>query len=580
MKIFANFWKYLNKNTKLSFFLIIFFSLIQSVLEMLGIAAVIPFVTFLLNPDALKNIEIISNYIDIESISKNENIIYIFCVILFLIFFFKNMIIIFTNKLTYKFVYSFRSNMYKNLLNKILHQDYLFFVQKGMGKIFHQTFLEVENFSANIVRPIIILVIEIFISFAIIILVIYTGYANGIIYIIPVFILAALILKKINRSIKLWSNERIASNEKIFNLNFNLIHGIKEIFILGKIKKILDNINIPLENLKNIDSKNAVVATLPKAILEQFIILVLIMIILSMRFVGSASEEIIITLTFYVAVAYRLVPSFNKIFTSYQQIKYGKPSLPIINEYSNLKKQNIFFDDANYEEINDDKIITFKDNVEFKNISFSYDGKNKIIKDLNFKINKNDLIGIYGQSGSGKSTFVNLLTRLIKPSSGQIFIDDIEVENLNDARKYQNFFNITSQDTFLLNGTIKDNIVFGSQSKISTKTLEDAIKFARLEEMLDELPNGIETDTGLTFKKLSSGQKQRITIARSIYLDREILIFDEATNALDEENEKIIIENICKLKLKKTIIIISHNLENLSKCDVIYSLEKGKLIKN
>ena len=172
------------------------------------------------------------------------------------------------------------------------------------------------------------------------------------------------------------------------------------------------------------------------------------------------------------------------------------------------------------------------------------------------------------------------MTRLIKPSSGQIFIDDIEVENLNDARKYQNFFNITSQDTFLLNGTIKDNIVFGSQSKISTKTLENAIKFARLEEMLAELPNGIETDTGLTFKKLSSGQKQRITIARSIYLDREILIFDEATNALDEENEKIIIENICKLKLKKTIIIISHNLENLSKCDVIYSLEKGKLIKN
>ena len=98
--------------------------------------------------------------------------------------------------------------------------------------------------------------------------------------------------------------------------------------------------------------------------------------------------------------------------------------------------------------------------------------------------------------------------------------------------------------------------------------------------MLDELPNGTETDTGLTFKKLSSGQKQRITIARSIYLDREILIFDEATNALDEENEKIIIENICKLKLKKTIIIISHNLENLSKCDVIYSLKKGKLIKN
>ena len=161
-----------------------------------------------------------------------------------------------------------------------------------------------------------------------------------------------------------------------------------------------------------------------------------------------------------------------------------------------------------------------------------------------------------------------------------MLIDSKKIEGLQDLRNYQNLFNITSQDTFLLNGSIKENIIFGNDTEISLEKIKESVKFARLEKMIDELPNGIDTDMGLTFKKLSSGQKQRIAIARAYYLDKQIMIFDEATNALDEENEKIIMENICKLKLKKTIIIISHNLKNLSKCDVIYTLKKGKLIKN
>jgi|TARA_B110000259_G_C13996217_1_gene394503 ABC-type multidrug transport system fused ATPase/permease subunit len=576
MKIFINFWNILNKKEKIFFITIIFFSIIQALLELIGIAAVIPLVTYLLKPEAIENLGFLSKVINLEKITSRENIITIFCIILFLIFLIKNIIIVLTNTLTYKFIYSIRSKLYKNILNKILHQDYLFFVKKGMSKIFNVTFSEVNNYTANIVRPIINFITEFLISFTIVSLIVFSGYLEGLFVILPMIILAGLILKKMNKSIKHWSSTRILNNENIFNLNFSLVNGIKEILIFGKIKKILNNFSSSLNSLEKVDAKNAVIVTIPRVILEQFIILVLILIILSMYYAGKSSDSIIIILSFFLAAAYRLVPSFNRIFVAYQQIKFGKPSQPLISEYYNLENKNLFTDDQNIDE-NNFNLINFKKNIHLKDISFSYSDNKDILHKLNFTINKFDVIGIIGVSGSGKSTFVNILTRLIKPDSGNLSVDNTEIKSLQNIRNYQNLFNITSQDSFLLNGSIKDNIVFGGDSKISLKKLDEAIKFARLDKMIDELQDGIETDVGLTFKKLSSGQKQRIALARAYYLDRKIIIFDEATNALDEENESKVIENILKLKSKKTIIIISHNEKNLKKCDKIFKFENKTL---
>ena len=576
MKIFINFWNILNKKEKIFFTTIIFFSIIQALLELIGIAAVIPLVTYLLKPEAIENLGFLSEVINLEKITSRENIITIFCIILFLIFLIKNIIIVLTNTLTYKFIYSIRSKLYKNILNKILHQDYLFFVKKGMSKIFNVTFSEVNNYTANIVRPIINFITEFLISFTIVSLIVFSGYLEGLFVILPMIILAGLILKKMNKSIKHWSSTRILNNENIFNLNFSLVNGIKEILIFGKIKKILNNFSSSLNSLEKVDAKNAVIVTIPRVILEQFIILVLILIILSMYYAGKSSDSIIIILSFFLAAAYRLVPSFNRIFVAYQQIKFGKPSQPLISEYYNLENKNLFTDDQNIDE-NNLNLINFKKNIHLKDISFSYSDNKDILHKLNFTINKFDVIGIIGVSGSGKSTFVNILTRLIKPDSGNLSVDNTEIKSLQNIRNYQNLFNITSQDSFLLNGSIKDNIVFGGDSKISLKKLDEAIKFARLDKMIDELQDGIETDVGLTFKKLSSGQKQRIALARAYYLDRKIIIFDEATNALDEENESKVIENIFKLKSKKTIIIISHNEKNLKKCDKIFKFENKTL---
>ena len=575
MDVLKIFWSFLDNKKKFFFFIIVFFSILQTMFEMIGIAAAIPFVTYLLKPEALKDIQLISNYFDTSNISFDENLMIIFCLIFFSIFLLKNFVIIFTNKISYNFIFSFRTNLFSNLLQKILHQEFLFFVQKGISKIFNTTFNEVHIFSVNIVRPLIIMLTEILVSLGILFLIIITGNSNGLILIFPVMVVVGLILKNLNKSIKNWALIRIENNEKIINYNLNLINGIKEILIFGKIKKILEQFNDSLKSLENVDVKNGVVTSYPKVLLEQSVILIFIIIILLMSRIGETNDNIIVLLSFYLAAAYRLVPSINKIFVSYQQIKFGKPSIPKIMEYYNLKKDNKFIE--NYET---NKSLGFENKIILKNISFSYKNDKNIFKDLNLEISKNKIIGIIGESGSGKSTVVNLLTGLIKSQKGNIIIDEKEINNPLHLRRYQNLFSITSQDTYLIDGSIKDNIIFGSNEKISNDRLKLSIKFARLDATINDLSDGMDTYVGSNIKQLSSGQKQRISIARSIYSNREILIFDEATNALDKENERHIFENLKKLKAKKTIIIISHDPDNLKICDYILRVENKNLVSD
>ena len=572
MKVISTFWQFLDSKKKITFFIIIILSIVQTFLEMVGIAAAIPFVTLLLNPEALSEIEIISNFIDIKKYSVEDNLIVFFCVIFFLIFLIKNILIFFTNKLINNFVFSLRSDLFSNLMNKILHQEYLFFVKKGISKIFNITFNEVNIFSTIFVRPLIILFTELFVTLGIIFLVIITGNKDSLLLIIPVLVFVFLLLKYFNRSIKKWAKIRIESNENIVNSNLNLVYGIKEILLYGKIKDTLQQFNRTLHSLQDIDIKNSTISTVPKILLEQSVILIFIIIIILMGYFDKTNDQIIIILSFYLAAAYRLVPSINKIFVTYQQIKFGKPSIPKIMEFFELKKNDLIFNTPDLSQP-----LNFEKFVKLENIKFNYEDREDLFDELNLTIYKNKITGIHGESGTGKSTIINILTGLIKPREGKIIIDEQIQDFSEKIRKYQNLFSVTSQDSYLLNGSIKENIIFGSTTDLSNEKIDQALNFSCLKETISDFPNGIESQIGHSLKQLSSGQKQRISIARSIYNNRSILIFDEATNALDEKNEKTIFDNIKKLKGKKTIIIISHNLENLKICDKIFKLENKKL---
>ena len=285
------------------------------------------------------------------------------------------------------------------------------------------------------------------------------------------------------------------------------------------------------------------------------------------------NQDIIPILALYAASAFKIIPALLKILSSFQSFNYINPALDNIYkqlmDYEILSKNETKVTGSSKIELN------FNNNIHVKNVDFEFTKKNKIFSNLDILIEKNSFIGIKGDSGSGKSTFLNIISGLIKPNSGLILVDDVEItKNIKSWRKKIGY---VSQSVFLLDTTIKNNIAFGVQEKnIDDNKINSAIDQAGLREYIESLEDKTKTVVGERGLKISGGQKQRIGLARALYFSPEILILDEATNSLDKETEKNILNTLIEMKNKITLIIVSHENKPLEITDKVYNLNEFK----
>ena len=283
-------------------------------------------------------------------------------------------------------------------------------------------------------------------------------------------------------------------------------------------------------------------------------------------------DAVISLILLYLVAALRIYPSLNNLIMIRLGLIQNRISIKKISDEilkSNISSEDIF-----------DRIekFDFNDQIEIKNLNYKYPNRSVTLKNINLTIKKNDIIGIIGKTGSGKSTLVKILMGLIDPSEGQINIDGQEIKK--EKYKWQNTFAYVPQNFHILDNSILDNVIFGHQyNEINKNLLINALKFASLDNFVNELPEKINTQVGPNGKKLSGGQAQRLGIARAIYQNRDIMIFDESTNSLDHKTEKEILDKIYNLRGSKTVIIITHNKDLLVKCDKIYNIENGELFE-
>ena len=210
-------------------------------------------------------------------------------------------------------------------------------------------------------------------------------------------------------------------------------------------------------------------------------------------------------------------------------------------------------------------------------MTFSYPGfDKKALQDINITINKGDLVALIGESGSGKTTLINLILGFLSPDDGSIEVDGVNISK--NIEGWQSRLGYVPKEIYLLDETIRENIAFGVPiEEIDSDKLNNAVKESRLEEFIKSLPDGLDTNAGYVGSKISGGQKQRIGIARALYTKPEILILDEATNALDIENENKIFDTLLENKIVETLIIISHRHNNLHRFNRVYEVKKGKV---
>jgi ABC-type bacteriocin/lantibiotic exporter with double-glycine peptidase domain len=383
-----------------------------------------------------------------------------------------------------------------------------------------------------------------------------------------------LILKK--KSKLLGQNRQKFS---LINLNYIMesFGGIKEIKVNLKEPQIIKNFYQNSLNLKKINYLFQILNQIPRLILELLFIISLVGLLFHLISSGLPSGEIVIFLGLLISIFARILPSIYKLSSSYINIGYYKPSVKLLFKELISHKGDVS-NKYNFNKKHDLK-IKFNDKIEMKKISFMYPGTTKeILSNTNLIINRGDKIGIYGESGSGKSTVVDLIIGLLDPTNGKILVDGKDIKK--NKKQWFKIIGYVPQNIFLNDDDIKSNITFyDTKNNIDFKKYNEVIKIAQLEALILDENSKDNHNVGERGMQLSGGQRQRIGLARSLYKKSEILIFDEPTNALDEKNETNFLNSIFSLKSNNTIIIISHKKNTLKKCNRIFTIKNKKILE-
>ncbi len=566
-------WSVLEKKHK-NFFLVIFaFTIVVTILEMLSFGAFVPLLELIFKVD--EGLYSKFTFFEKMALDNNSNLIFIFIFLLIFIFFIKNLFISFflwlQNKFSNEIFYFYSSKLFKLYLS----QPYKFFLNKNSSELFRNLHNEMNNFQFLILQ-LIYFFSELLIVFSILSFLLYLKFNEtiGAIFIILVgFSFLYLFTKK---KLFLWGKDQIVLSEKFHKNILQALNGFREIKIFDKENYFADRYKKNIKKYTNISAKVSTVTSLPKPILEFFLIFCFSLAMFYMLKINISEQEIFLNISLLALAGFRILPSVNRMTSCLQQINRLLPSADLIFNEFKLSKE---IDNNN---LNPDivKRYNFTNKVILKNVFFNYESSSlPVLQDVNFEIIKNKITGFFGDSGSGKSTILNILLGLLQPTKGQIYIDD-EIKQLNSLH-WRKKIGYVPQNTFLLDDTIKNNITLKlNHEPFDQKNFELSLKLSKVDEFLGKFQKREETQIGERGNRLSGGQVQRIAIARALYNNPDILIFDEAFSALDKNLEENLIETIIKDLAKiKTIIVVSHNINLQKVCEINYKLKNGTIVK-
>ena len=554
---------------KLKIFLLFIFSLIGVFLEVVGIGAVLPAVSLITDTDrsffGFDFYDLYKNSFFFGYLDFDATVLFV----LFLIFFIKFIFFLFLTWFQLSFVTDLSVQMSRTLFQKYLFSNYSLFFTKNSSEFMRNVINEGNGFIKKVFIPIIQTFMDFLILLGIVLLIFSVDVKSSIILLVIYGTFVILYISTIKKKLFKIGQEQLIHSRLKMKSSQEAFQGIKTLKIFLKEKKFIDRYVYHFWRDANFSRIIGFIQVVPKYSIEiitvsSFIFISLFMLKGNIKFI-----DIVPTLALYITAAIRIIPSISRLTNNNQMIKTGTAGLNnLYNEFKNLEK--VQTDNLKI------KNLDFEKNISLNNISFSYSEKSsKILNDINLIIKKGEAIGIVGKTGSGKTTFVDLILGLIDPSKGEVLVDNININQ--NKRGWINIIGYVPQEIFIFDDTVKNNIIFDFSKEIDINRLNIAINKSALNSFMDT--EGLETNTGDRGSRLSGGQKQRIGIARAIYKKSKLIIFDEPTSSLDTNTEKDIMNNIYKLKSENTLIIISHKSSSLEECDRIFEIKNGKLLQ-
>jgi ATP-binding cassette subfamily B protein len=557
--------KLLDSKTKSKLLWLVAFSIFLSIVETIGISAIMPFIDIATNFDTIHSNQYYQwafELFDFEnSINGNVNFAIAFGLTLFGFYLFRGGV-----NLLYSYVMAhFTQNLYakitKQLFKTYLAMPYQVFTGKNSSYLTKAIITEASLMSM-VIGSVLLIVSEMFVIIFLYIFMLLASWKITLVFTIILSIKILLLTKTVSKKIKAVGKTREKVQTKFYEIINRLFGDFKQAKLQDKdrLKATKNKFSIAVDEYAKANATNSFLNTFPRLLIETTGFSLIVLLLIFLLYLNQSNVSYILpTLSLFVLALYRLLPSANRIVNGYNAIMYYHKSIDIISDELETAQED-FTDDT----------IEFNKKIELVNVDFSYKEKS-VLDGLSLTINKGKKIAFVGESGSGKSTLVDLIIGLYQPSHGNIFIDNVLLDESN-LQNWRSQIGYIPQQVYLFDGTIAENVCFGR--KTDQSLLEKVLKQANIFDFL-QTKEGVETLVGEGGIQLSGGQKQRIAIARALYGQPEILVLDEATSALDSETERKIMDEIYQISQNKTLIIIAHRLGTIKGCDEVYTIKNG-----
>ena len=574
MKIFRQIFDILNSSEKKFFFSLSILIFISSLLDVIGVASIFPFIALLSNPQLIET-NMFLNFLyrasGIIGVTNINQFLLFFGILFFLLIIISLIFRAITQYAEIRFSFMYEYSICKSLLEGYMNQPYAWFLKRYSPDISKGIFFEVNKVITHTILPLLVIFSQGLLISLIFILLITANpilALNVIVVLSLIYLIIFYLVRKKILKINLATFELNQNRYFVVNEAFS---AFKEIKIGGLQKTFLDRFTKSGKIYASNESMARIVGQLPRLFVEGICFGGMIFLILMLMARSNNFLNILPIIGLYAFAGYRLIPSIQQVYNALTQINFSKPNLDNLHrDFTSLKFKN-----------SPQKVVkmNFKKFISMSNICFKYsENKHPTLKNVSLVIPACSKVGIVGVTGSGKSTLTDIVLGLLDPIEGILSVDGNIINN-NNKRSWQKCIGYVPQQIYLSDSSISENIAFGVDVKeIDHRLVEKVSKIAQIDHfIMTELKNHYKTTLGENGVRLSGGQRQRIGIARALYHKPKVLILDEATNALDNLTEKKLIEAVCNLYDKITLILITHRLSIVKNFDNIFFLKKGQL---
>jgi len=547
--------------------------LIGMFLEIIGIGILLPTLEIISDPKVFYSNKYFSAVVDYFNLTNSNQISNYLLISVIFIYFFKTLFLVYLTYKQNKFIYNLNASLSSRLFNKYIASPYSFHVNRNSAELIK--ILEKDmNYLNPFAMSVLSLITEFFLCLSILITIIVIEPFGAISIGIGFFILSFIFYSFTKIKLKFWGIKRSNLEAESSKIILEGLNGIRDLKLNNVEEYFSKKLTLNKNSLATVTANHNTFNLLPRYYLEFTSVFIITCFIIYMVLSNQPLSSLITIIGIFVAAVFKMIPSINKILSSLQNFKFYSSSMDLIINELKLNDEKV-----NKLNSQTKKKLSLKNNIKVDKLCFRYnETEDWILHNISFQVNKGEMVGFVGESGSGKSTLIDILTGLQEPHSGSIKIDNNDIRK--DISMWQNTVGYVSQNVYLRDSSILENIAFGIPvNKINIKKAMAAIDLAQLTEKVKSLANGINSNIGESGVLLSGGQKQRLGIARALYNNPDILIFDESTSSLDSNTENEFIESIRKLKGLKTILIVAHRLSSLKHCDTIYKIDNKTIQK-